>query len=204
MPAGLGADHVREQDGLWAVLAWLSILAYKNKDVPVGEPLVGVQDVCKAHWAKYGRHFTARHEYAGVDGISAGKVLSGLVEQFEDLTGREFGNEEATGGALFTIATADEYAYEHLGVRLSAADNTARLVFALADATEEAATVQVFVEKYLPAPEVDEEAAAAAAAADPDPDAPPSPLEASASEFLAPLVAIALEVGKIAELVGAD
>ena len=53
---GTGADHVREKDGLWAVLAWLSILAAKNKDVPEGGELVGVKDVVVGHWKAYGRN----------------------------------------------------------------------------------------------------------------------------------------------------
>ena len=54
---GTGADHVREKDGMWAVLAWLSILAVRNKDTPAGAPLVSVEDVAMEHWAKYGRNF---------------------------------------------------------------------------------------------------------------------------------------------------
>ena len=54
---GTGADHVREKDGLWAVLAWLSILAYRNKDVAVGEKKITVEDIAMEHWAKYGRNF---------------------------------------------------------------------------------------------------------------------------------------------------
>lgn len=54
---GTSSDHVREKDGIWAVLAWLSILAYRNKDVPEGGKLVTVEDVCMEHWAKFGRNF---------------------------------------------------------------------------------------------------------------------------------------------------
>lgn len=54
---GTGADHIREKDGMWAVLAWLSILAYRNKDVPVGGKKVSVEDIAMEHWAKFGRNF---------------------------------------------------------------------------------------------------------------------------------------------------
>ena len=57
---GTSGDHVREKDGLWAVLAWLSILAYKNKDVPEGVQLVTVKDIAMEHWAKFGRNFFSR------------------------------------------------------------------------------------------------------------------------------------------------
>merc|ERR1712185_88876 len=60
---GTGADHVREKDGMWAVLAWLQILAAKN----TGGTLVTVEDVAKAHWAEYGRNYYARYDYEGVD-----------------------------------------------------------------------------------------------------------------------------------------
>lgn len=54
-------------DGLWAVLAWLSILAYKNKEVPEGSPLLTIGDVAMDHWKTYGRNFYSRHDYEGVD-----------------------------------------------------------------------------------------------------------------------------------------
>lgn len=52
-----GADHIREKDGIFAVLSWLSILAYRNKDVPVGGKLVTIEDVSYEFWQKYGRNF---------------------------------------------------------------------------------------------------------------------------------------------------
>lgn len=62
---GTGSDHVREKDGLWAMLAWMSILMKANEDTPVGEALVGVQEIVSKHWAKYGRHFYCRYDYEG-------------------------------------------------------------------------------------------------------------------------------------------
>lgn len=63
---GTGADHVREKDGIWAVLAWLSMLAYNNKDVPVGGKLVTVEDIAMKHWAKFGRNFFSRYVRAAL------------------------------------------------------------------------------------------------------------------------------------------
>lgn len=57
---GTGSDHIREKDGLWAVLAWLNIIAFKNKDKADGEGLVTVEEIVKAHWTKYGRNFFSR------------------------------------------------------------------------------------------------------------------------------------------------
>jgi phosphoglucomutase len=62
---GTGSDHVREKDGLWAVLAWMSILAKSNEGVENGAPLVGIKEIVERHWEKYGRHFYCRYDYEG-------------------------------------------------------------------------------------------------------------------------------------------
>lgn len=59
----LGSDHIREKDGIWAVLAWLSILAFKNKDNLGGDKLVTVEDIVRQHWGTYGRHYYTRYDY---------------------------------------------------------------------------------------------------------------------------------------------
>lgn len=58
-----GSDHIREKDGIWAVLAWLSIIAHKNKENLGGEKLVTVEDIVRQHWATYGRHYYTRYDY---------------------------------------------------------------------------------------------------------------------------------------------
>lgn len=63
---GTGSDHIREKDGLWAVLAWLSILAFRNKDVPEGGKKVSVEQIALDHWAKFGRNFFRHHPPAPV------------------------------------------------------------------------------------------------------------------------------------------
>jgi phosphoglucomutase len=63
---GTGSDHIREKDGLWAMLAWVSILMKANENTAEGEPLVGVKDIVSNHWAKYGRHFYCRYDYEGM------------------------------------------------------------------------------------------------------------------------------------------
>ncbi len=74
---GTGSDHIREKDGLWAVLAWMSILMKANEDTPEGDALVQVKDIVKQHWGKYGRHFYCRYDYEAVDSDAANKVCSG-------------------------------------------------------------------------------------------------------------------------------
>ena len=62
---GTGTDHIREKDGLWAMLAWISILIDANQDTAEGAPLVQVKDIVMDHWVKYGRHFYCRYDYEG-------------------------------------------------------------------------------------------------------------------------------------------
>lgn len=68
---GTGADHVREKDGMWAVLAWLSILAVRNRGAPAGAPLVSVEDVAMEHWAQYGRNFFRRVAVISIYNLTA-------------------------------------------------------------------------------------------------------------------------------------
>jgi phosphoglucomutase len=79
---GTGSDHVREKDGLWAVLAWMSILSNANEDAASDAPLVGVKDIVEKHWAKYGRHFYCRYDYEGVDSNDANNVMDLIRDNF--------------------------------------------------------------------------------------------------------------------------
>merc|ERR1719183_3148787 len=79
---GTGSDHVREKDGLWAVLAWMSILSKANEGVGEDEALVGVADIVTSHWIKYGRHYYCRYDYEGVDSDDANKVMDTIRESF--------------------------------------------------------------------------------------------------------------------------
>lgn len=72
---GTGSDHIREKDGLWAMLAWISILMKANEGTAEGETLVGVKDIVSNHWAKYGRHFYCRYDYEAVDSDAANKMM---------------------------------------------------------------------------------------------------------------------------------
>ncbi|KAB5538061.1 hypothetical protein DKX38_015594 [Salix brachista] len=77
---GTGSDHIREKDGIWAVLAWLSILAYKNKENLGGGELVTVEDIVRNHWATYGRHYYTRYDYENVDAGAAKELMAYLVK----------------------------------------------------------------------------------------------------------------------------
>ncbi|XP_024519277.1 phosphoglucomutase, cytoplasmic 2 isoform X1 [Selaginella moellendorffii] len=153
---GTGSDHIREKDGLWAVLAWLSILAYKNKDVPAGGKLVTVEDIVRQYWATYGRHFYTRYDYENVDANAAKKVMDHLVElqsSIPDLNKIVSGIRSDVAG----IKEADEFEYKdpvdgsvasHQGIRFLFQDGS-RLVFRLSGTGSVGATIRVYIEQYI-------------------------------------------------------
>jgi phosphoglucomutase len=135
--AGTGSDHVREKDGLWAVLLWLSILAETGKPV---------QQMLTEHWAEYGRNYYSRHDYEGVDSDAANGLMDHLRGQLAGLPGQQV--------AGLTVTEADEFAYddpvdgsraEAQGIRVSFADG-GRLVFRLSGTGTSGATLRVYLE----------------------------------------------------------
>jgi phosphoglucomutase len=140
---GTGSSHVREKDGLWAVLFWLNILAVRKK--PVAE-------IVQAHWRKYGRNFYSRHDYEGIDTDAAEGLMSHLRSQLTALVGRRFNRYE--------VSFADDFAYtdpvdgstaSRQGIRLGFADGS-RIVYRLSGTGTEGATLRVYVERYEPDP----------------------------------------------------
>merc|ERR1712007_222328 len=85
---GTGADHVREKDGMWAVLAWLQILAAKTAS---SGKLVTPEDIAKAHWQEYGRNYYARYDYEGVDKGKAEEMMAKMGENSGKLVGEKKG-----------------------------------------------------------------------------------------------------------------
>ncbi len=139
---GTGSDHVREKDGLWAVLYWLNILAKTNK--PVAQLLA-------EHWAAYGRDYYSRHDYEGVDSAAAATLMADL--RAANLLGKSFDGR--------TVTLFDDFAYtdpvngEHTtgqGVRIGF-DDGARIVFRLSGTGTSGATLRVYLEHYEPQPE---------------------------------------------------
>ncbi|WP_424926683.1 alpha-D-glucose phosphate-specific phosphoglucomutase [Amaricoccus tamworthensis] len=136
--AGTGSDHVREKDGLWAVLLWLNILAVRK------EP---VKDIVTAHWAKYGRNQYTRHDYEAVETDAANGLMDALRGRLADLPG--------TTVADLTVATADDFSYhdpvdgsvsKNQGVRIGFEDGS-RVVFRLSGTGTSGATLRVYLEK---------------------------------------------------------
>ncbi len=135
--AGTGSDHVREKDGLWAVLLWLNILAVTGKSV---------QDILTDHWIEYGRNFYSRHDYEAVESEKANALMEGLRGQLGDLPGQIFEG--------LKIASADEFAYddpvdgsrsEGQGLRIGF-EGGARVVFRLSGTGTVGATLRVYLE----------------------------------------------------------
>jgi len=190
---GTGSSHVREKDGLWAVLGWLSILAYHNAETPIGQ-LVSVGEIVSSHWSTYGRNYYSRYDYEGVDAKGANEMLGKLREMaaaFEsDGHGRENPLELAPGYSLMTL---DEFEYvdpidgsvsSQQGVRLLFVDGS-RIIFRLSGTGSVGATVRIYMERYVS-------------------PATPEGLEMQTAEALAPLVALALDVSQVQELTGRD
>ncbi|MGY2052620.1 alpha-D-glucose phosphate-specific phosphoglucomutase [Methylobacterium sp. JK268] len=141
--AGTGSNHVREKDGLWAVLLWLNILAVTGKRADA---------LLREHWAAYGRDYYARHDYEEVDSAAAEGLMEALRAQLADLPGRRFGD--------LTVETADDFAYadpvdgsvtRRQGIRILFRED-ARVVFRLSGTGTVGATLRVYLERFEPDP----------------------------------------------------
>jgi phosphoglucomutase len=140
--AGTGSNHIREKDGLWAVLLWLSILAARGESV---------QQVAKKHWAEFGRNYYSRYDYEGVD--------SGRAHALMDQLGGKLGSLPGTTVRGLKIEKADDFAYhdpvdgsvsEHQGIRVHF-EGGSRVVFRLSGTGTVGATLRVYIEHYEPA-----------------------------------------------------
>ncbi|HEB77614.1 MAG TPA: alpha-D-glucose phosphate-specific phosphoglucomutase [Methylothermaceae bacterium] len=140
---GTGSDHVREKDGLWAVLFWLNIL------VATGQPVATlVQD----HWRRFGRNYYSRHDYEAIDLDTAQGIMTHLHGQLANLPGQHLGN--------FRVIQADDFSYTDpvdgsvttgQGIRIIL-EPEARLVFRLSGTGTEGATLRIYIERYEPDP----------------------------------------------------
>ncbi len=137
--AGTGSDHVREKDGIWAVLLWLNILAERGESV---------RAIVEQHWAEYGRNHYARHDYEGLESDVAERLVGGLRERLPSMPGMQVGP--------YTITAADDFAYrdpvdgslsEHQGIRILF-EGGSRIVFRLSGTGTSGATLRVYLERY--------------------------------------------------------
>ena len=138
---GTGSSHIREKDGLWAVLFWLNILAATNQSV---------EAITRGHWAHFGRNVYSRHDYEAIPSDAAGGVMQHLKDSFADLPGKKFGS--------YTVECCDDFSYtdpvdgsvsKGQGIRILFTDGS-RIVFRLSGTGTEGATLRVYLEAYDP------------------------------------------------------
>jgi phosphoglucomutase len=138
---GTGSDHIREKDGVWAVLFWLNILAARAESV---------EDIVRAHWRDYGRDYYTRHDYEEIDTALANGLVDDLKARLGSLPGQSFAGHR--------IESAEDFAYhdpvdgsvaEHQGVKLILSGD-ARIVLRLSGTGTSGATLRVYIERYEP------------------------------------------------------
>jgi phosphoglucomutase len=143
--AGTGSDHVREKDGLWAVLLWLNILAVRRQSV---------LEIVRDHWASYGRTYYSRHDYEAIDTGRANELMKALESRLDRLPGTKAGS--------LSVERADNFAYHdpvdgsvssNQGIRIFF-EGGARLVFRLSGTGTSGATLRVYMERYEPDPDL--------------------------------------------------
>jgi phosphoglucomutase len=136
---GTGSNHIREKDGLWAVLYWLNILASRQQTV---------EEILESHWQEFGRNYYSRHDFEAVDSIAAKQLMTELNDKLSSLVGQTFGNH--------TVDYADNFSYtdpvdhsvsNNQGVRIGFT-NGARIIIRLSGTGTDGATLRLYIEEY--------------------------------------------------------
>lgn len=136
---GTGSSHVREKDGLWAVLCWLNIVAAKKQSV---------ESIVKAHWAEFGRNVYSRHDYENIPTDEANSVISHLRDQFETLIGKKIGHYQVKSCDDFSYTDPVDGSISHLqGLRILFEDGS-RIVFRLSGTGTQGATIRIYLESF--------------------------------------------------------
>ena len=137
--AGAGSNHVREKDGLWAVLLWLNILAKTR---------VSVKELLENHWAQYGQNYYTRHDFEEIETDKANPVMAHIKAQLPMLAGKQFGS--------LTVQSADDFSYHdpidgsvshNQGLRVLFTDGS-RIVYRLSGTGTVGATIRMYIEQY--------------------------------------------------------
>ena len=171
---GTGSDHIREKDGLWAVLFWLNILAVRNQSV---------QAILMEHWARFGRNVYSRHDYEDIPADAANGVMKLLHDSFAELQGAQFGHLQ--------VKMCDDFSYTDpvdgsvstgQGVRIIFTDGS-RIVFRLSGTGTGGATLRIYLESF-------------------EPDVSKQHLDAQ--QALAALISIALKISELPKRTGRD
>ncbi|QRV78203.1 phosphoglucomutase/phosphomannomutase, alpha/beta/alpha domain protein [Ceratobasidium sp. AG-Ba] len=178
---GTGSDHIREKDGLWAVVAWLNIIAAANQK----KPGTGINELLQEHYEKYGRSFFSRYDYEEVSSEGAKKLTDNLDALFADpsFIGSKHG--------AFTVSAVNNFSYtdpidgsvsKNQGHIVSFSDGS-RVVFRLSGTGSQGATVRMYIERY---------------------SKDPSQFKKDTAEGLQPLIDASLEFTKLKEYLGRD
>merc|ERR1740130_1033123 len=177
---GTGADHVREKDGMWAVLAWLQILAAKSQKAG---KLVSIEDIAGAHWKEYGRNYYTRYDYEGVDKPKAEEMMKMLSELAGTLEGKEFdGMKVAKNDVVEFLDPVDGSISKNQAIRIIFEDGS-RIIFRLSGTGVAGATIRLYLEKFCP---------------------PDGNLFEHQFDVVKPLAKVALELSKLKEFVDRD
>ncbi|MCG7964292.1 MAG: alpha-D-glucose phosphate-specific phosphoglucomutase, partial [Candidatus Thiodiazotropha taylori] len=169
---GTGSNHIREKDGMWAVLFWLNLLAVRQQSV---------ESIVREHWRSYGRNYYTRYDYEAIDKAAAEGLMQSLGDKLDSLVESEIDG--------YRVAYADNFSYtdpvdgsvsSNQGIRIGFTDGS-RIVFRLSGTGTQGATLRVYLEAY-----------------EPDPAKQTSATE----EVMKPLVAIAQNLAEIAQRTG--
>ena len=140
---GSGSDHIREKDGIWAVLFWLNLVAVKQQSI---------EEITRSHWNRFGRHYYTRHDYEAIDYNTAEALMDNLRGMTTSLAGKEFSGHR--------ISLCDDFSYtdpvdnsitENQGIRILFEDES-RIIFRLSGTGTEGATLRVYIERYVTDP----------------------------------------------------
>jgi phosphoglucomutase len=138
---GTGSNHIREKDGLWAVLFWLNILAARGESV---------EQIVKHHWQTYGRNYYSRHDYEGIETDQANTLMKRLRSQLPTLKGQQFSQYEVNYADDFSYTDpVDGSISQNQGIRIGFSDGS-RMVFRLSGTGTQGATLRVYLESYEP------------------------------------------------------
>lgn len=170
--AGTSSDHIREKDGLWAVLLWLNILAVREQSV---------SDILSQHWHKYGRNYYTRYDYEGVEIEKAQAVMAHVKSQLTSLVGQTFQGETVSKADSFSyIDPVDGSVSDNQGLRIEF-ESGSRFVLRLSGTGTIGSTIRLYIERYMP---------------------PTGLLGISTQQALSELVDIAFQITNISALTG--
>lgn len=171
---GTSSNHIREKDGVWAVLFWLNILAERQQSV---------EQIVREHWQTYGRNYYSRHDYEGIEIEPANTLIARLDSLLPTLKGKQFGNYQVEYSDDFSYTDpVDGSVSEKQGIRIGFTDGS-RIVVRLSGTGTQGATLRIYIESY---------------------EADPAKHNLDPQEALASLIAIVEEIAQIRELTGRE